>query len=328
MDVLNKIRQTLSTQGHLPASSASSASNQEVEALKARLSQLEKQTAESSHLIEGIITVMIRKGVVSIEDLAGFVKSPSTTRMTISDSHISPALTSRPTSTGSQQPPLAPLPIVLRPTQQDHQRGNSDSSTTMGDVLWMHRKQLKTLKKGAPKDPDLVRAINGIKERYSKITGGLGHAKALMESLQYTATTPSSFAAGILALTSFLGRHNHSQEPDDDLRKKAAKFELEKKDPGAEKASSEEEEEDDNNNNNNDHDDEGQLNKGKTKETKAGNDEDKKEKKKEGNKQGNEKEEEEEEEEEERKGEKERRKRPRSSRSDLEEGEITDQSES
>ena len=62
MDALNKISQTLSTQGHLPASSASSASNQ-VEALKARLSQLEEQTAESSHLIEGIITVMIRKGV-------------------------------------------------------------------------------------------------------------------------------------------------------------------------------------------------------------------------------------------------------------------------
>ena len=154
----------------------------------------------------------------------------------------------------------------------------------------MHRKQLKTLKKGAPKDPDLVRAINGIKERYSKTTGGLGHAKALMESLQDTATTPSSFAAGILALTSFLGRRNHSQEPDDDLRKKAAKFELEKKDASPEKDFSEEEEDDDDNN---DHDDEDQLNKGKTKETKAGNDEDKKEEKKEekkeGNKEGNEK---------------------------------------
>jgi len=217
MDVLGEVEKAISMQGISSQPITQKPGGEEqLEKMRQDLGALEKQVADLRHLLGGALTLMVHKGLATMEELTEIVKP-----------------TLKPTTLPALPPPNktppGPLPVVrLSPNPSALASTSSLTpgvSSNCAHILTLSKTGLELAKKDAPDDTTMSRILGTLKEQHKGLKGGLSIAKALLEPHQSQALAPSSFAAAIFALKSFLGRADHSIEPDEALKKKAEKFE-------------------------------------------------------------------------------------------------------
>ena len=211
MDVLGEVEKAISMQGISSQPITQKPGGEEqLEKMRQDLGALEKQVADLRHLLGGALTLMVHKGLATMEELTEIVKP-----------------TLKPTTLPALPPPNktppGPLPVVrLSPNPSALASTSSLTpgvSSNCAHILTLSKTGLELAKKDAPDDTTMSRILGTLKEQHKGLKGGLSIAKALLEPHQSQALTPSSFAAAIFALKSFLGRADHSIEPDEALKK-------------------------------------------------------------------------------------------------------------